>query len=146
MDVDVVRTKGPEVVLPESLSNPAADDDSCLCPKCGTRLRRLARRGLFQRAVCPLFGFYPWECFTCREKRMMRTRGTHSFHRIWDEFWDEPQDAELAAAESASQTEPDAEFGLAELHSREAGFGGPSCAEDSSQGTECSQAAPQDVA
>lgn len=45
------------------------------CPKCGRLLRRLGRKGFFQKGVFPHFGYYPWECFFCRETRMLRARG-----------------------------------------------------------------------
>jgi hypothetical protein len=51
-----------------------SEDPRCVCPKCGGRLHRLARKGFFQSGVYPRFGYYPWECLTCREKRMLRTR------------------------------------------------------------------------
>lgn len=51
-----------------------SEDPRCVCPKCGGRLHRLARKGFFQSGVYPRFGYYPWECLSCREKRMLRTR------------------------------------------------------------------------
>ncbi len=124
-------------MFPDSLATPAADDVSCLCPKCGTRLRRLARRGVFQRTLGPLFGFYPWECFTCREKRLVRIRGRQSFHRIWDDLPDESLEADSSTPDFSSRGEPS--------HT-EPTFAEPNFAEDSLRETECSQAAPQDVA
>lgn len=52
-------------------------------------MRRLARRGFLQRALLPLFGFYPWECFACRTNKMVRARGGRVFHRIWDDSAEE---------------------------------------------------------
>ena len=45
----------------------AAEKASCECPKCGSRLRRLERKGFLQQSVYPKFGYYPWECPVCRE-------------------------------------------------------------------------------
>ena len=70
-------------------------------------MRRLARRGFLQSSLLPLFGFYPWECFACRTKKMVRARGGRTFHRIWDDSWlesfepvDNPSDEELSSAAS----------------------------------------------
>jgi hypothetical protein len=59
-------------------------DPRCICPKCGGRLHRLARRGFFQNGVFPHFGYYPWECFSCRKTKMLRARGRYIFHPIRD--------------------------------------------------------------
>ncbi|HUD56641.1 MAG TPA: hypothetical protein VMR02_15540 [Terracidiphilus sp.] len=48
-------------------------------------MRRLARSGFFQRAILPLLGFYPWECFACRKIRYLRVRGKRVLRRIWDD-------------------------------------------------------------
>jgi hypothetical protein len=59
-------------------------------------MRRLARSGFFQRAILPLFGFYPWECFACRRIRYLRVRGKRVLRRIWDDDLFVPADeAEL---------------------------------------------------
>ena len=112
----------------ESLAASAAEESQCVCANCGSHLRRLARKGFFQNALYPLFGYYPWECFACRTKSMLRVRGKRVFHRIWDEALDEPMDS----------------FG--ELAARMTPGGAPSCEEDSSRETECSQAVPPGAA
>jgi hypothetical protein len=38
-------------------------------------MARIARRGLWQERVLPLFGRYPWQCAICGEERMLRRRG-----------------------------------------------------------------------
>jgi hypothetical protein len=48
-------------------------------------MRRRARTGFLQTKIYPLFGFYPWECFSCRATKMLRSRGKPFFRRIWDE-------------------------------------------------------------
>lgn len=101
----------------------------CICPRCGNQLRRLARKGFLQHAFYPLFGYYPWECFACRTKRLLRLRGRRVFHRIWDEAVDE-LDNRL--------DESDPEAGVPESV--------PSSGGDSSQETGCSQAVPPGVA
>lgn len=54
-----------------------------MCPRCGGRLHRRARKGFLQNGVLPHFGYYPWECFSCSKTRMLRARGrrtaVHSF-------------------------------------------------------------------
>jgi hypothetical protein len=61
-------------------------------------MRRLARSGLFQRAILPLLGYYPWECFACRKIRFLRVRGKRVLRRLWDDDLYIPGDeAELAA-------------------------------------------------
>jgi hypothetical protein len=57
-------------------------DPRCICPKCGGHLYRLARRGFFQNGVFPHFGYYPWECFSCRKTKILRARGRSAFHPI----------------------------------------------------------------
>jgi len=72
-------------MLSESIATSTVEDRKCVCPKCGDTMRRLARRGLLQKGVLPLFGYYPWECFSCRTKKLVRARGGRVFHRIWDD-------------------------------------------------------------
>jgi hypothetical protein len=38
-------------------------------------LRRVHRDGFLRRHVLPLFGFYPWECMSCRRKMLFRADG-----------------------------------------------------------------------
>ena len=73
------------LMLSESIATSAIEDRKLACPKCGDTMRRLARKGLLQKGVLPLFGYYPWECLGCRTKRLVRARGEHRFHRIWDD-------------------------------------------------------------
>jgi pyruvate-formate lyase-activating enzyme len=57
-----------------------------VCPNCqNPEMRRRARTGFLQTKIYPLFGFYPWECFSCRATKMLRSRGKPFFRRIWDE-------------------------------------------------------------
>jgi hypothetical protein len=42
------------------------------CKHCGSKLRRLPRRGSLQQKFYPLFGYYPWECPICRVPVMLR--------------------------------------------------------------------------
>jgi hypothetical protein len=61
-------------------------------------MRRLARSGFFQRAILPLLGYYPWECFACRKIRFLRVRGKRVLRRLWDDDLHIPEDeAELPA-------------------------------------------------
>lgn len=46
------------------------------CPHCRReQLARIARRGFFRQKLCPIFGFYPWECSMCRRQFLLRKRG-----------------------------------------------------------------------
>ena len=38
-------------------------------------LRRLSRLGWIEKAVLPLFGFFPWECELCQRVSHLRLRG-----------------------------------------------------------------------
>jgi hypothetical protein len=67
-------------------------------------MRRLARSGFLQRAILPLFGFYPWECFACRKIRYLRVRGKRVLRRIWDDdLYFPPDEAEPAACEMSAE-------------------------------------------
>jgi hypothetical protein len=55
-------------------------------------MRRLARSGFFQRAILPLLGYYPWECFACRKIRFLRVRGKRVLRRLWDDDLYTPED------------------------------------------------------
>ncbi len=46
------------------------------CPKCGSvSMARAARHGFWQQSFFPKFGFYPWECSSCRIVKLLRNRG-----------------------------------------------------------------------
>jgi hypothetical protein len=46
------------------------------CIWCGSKgLRRVHRTGFLRRRILPLFGFYPWECMSCRRKSLIRDDG-----------------------------------------------------------------------
>jgi len=42
------------------------------CKACGSKLRRIPRKGFLQLKIYPLFGYYPWECPVCRELNLVR--------------------------------------------------------------------------
>jgi hypothetical protein len=47
------------------------------CPHCeDIELRRQGRVGLWQRAILPQLGLYPWECGLCRKIFYLRQRST----------------------------------------------------------------------
>jgi hypothetical protein len=51
------------------------------CRYCsGKELRRVSRRGYFQRVFLPKLGIFPWECVLCRHKYFLRDDG-HKIHR-----------------------------------------------------------------
>lgn len=47
------------------------------CPFCkiGT-LRREAREGFLENKLFPLVGYFPWSCYACRKRKMVRDRGS----------------------------------------------------------------------
>lgn len=112
----------------ESIPTPAVEDDKCVCASCGEHMRRLGRKGFLQTTVFPVFGFYPWECLSCRSKKLVRARGTKAFHRIWDDSW-----IEFAGSAGRSEIAPSDANAPAEAPTYEA---------YSSPETEHSQAAP----
>lgn len=45
------------------------------CPLCGKNgLRRIGREGFIDMVIRPLFGYYPWICYFCREKISIKLR------------------------------------------------------------------------
>lgn len=38
-------------------------------------MRRLPRMGFLQRKIYPIFGYYPWECSSCRGVKLFKYRG-----------------------------------------------------------------------
>jgi hypothetical protein len=42
------------------------------CKVCRRPLRRVARKGIWQVKIFPVFGYYPWECPICRKTVMVR--------------------------------------------------------------------------
>src|SRR5579863_371262 len=115
-------------MLFESIASSSVEGDNCSCAHCGERMRRLGRKGFLQSKLFPVFGFYPWECLACRSKRLMRSRGTRVFHRIWDDSWIES----VEAFDGADSESP----GLESMSE------GPTCEAYSSPEREHSQAAP----
>jgi len=46
-----------------------------VCKHCGGEfLQRVSRRGLLQKHLFPLFGFYPWFCPDCYKVRLYHVR------------------------------------------------------------------------
>jgi hypothetical protein len=39
-------------------------------------LHRVSRKGLLQRVVFPLFGYFPWQCKGCKSVQLMKKRGS----------------------------------------------------------------------
>jgi competence CoiA-like predicted nuclease len=52
------------------------------CKKCGSDLRRLARKGFLQKEIYPRFGYYPWECPVCRGTLMLKKQYQRKKHRV----------------------------------------------------------------
>jgi len=45
------------------------------CPQCGIdMMHRVERRGLWQKRILPLFGYYPWRCNRCGTALMLHKR------------------------------------------------------------------------
>ncbi|HEY3628107.1 MAG TPA: hypothetical protein VGL00_17595, partial [Terracidiphilus sp.] len=48
-----------------------------ICPKCKrSAMRRVGRHGFLEKKIFPLFGFYPWECGSCRIVKLFKNRGS----------------------------------------------------------------------
>ncbi len=48
-----------------------------VCPECRTNgLRRIPRKGFWQKVIAGRFGYFPWECKICRVVTLFRDRGT----------------------------------------------------------------------
>jgi len=46
-----------------------------VCKKCKShRMHRIRREGFLRVKLAPMFGFFPWECFSCRHQQLVRTR------------------------------------------------------------------------
>ena len=86
--------------IPNSASVAGADL-KVTCPKCGElRGSRVKRRGFVQKQIMPFFGYFPWQCGSCRfawnskvrgEKRRRRTgKGPQAFVEPSMGFNDEP--------------------------------------------------------
>jgi hypothetical protein len=39
-------------------------------------MRRVGRHGFLEKKIFPLFGFYPWECGSCRIVKLFKNRGS----------------------------------------------------------------------
>ena len=47
------------------------------CPNCASgTLRREAREGFLEDKVYSWFGYFPWSCYLCRKRTMVRDRGS----------------------------------------------------------------------
>ena len=48
------------------------------CSRCIPALyRRINRATFLERTLLTWFGFFPWECVSCRKKRYFRDQGRH---------------------------------------------------------------------
>ena len=46
------------------------------CPRCCIDyLRRKPRKGILQKVLYPIFGYYPWRCRVCKGSYIIRKRG-----------------------------------------------------------------------
>lgn len=97
-----------KAMLSSTTASVSIEETACACTRCGSALRRLGRKGLLQRFIFPVFGYYPWECFACRRRWLVRTRGQRRFRRLWDDF--EPEcDADAVPASPQVQPLADSE-------------------------------------
>lgn len=61
--------------LPHSASV-SGGDVKVTCPKCGElRGSRIKRRGFVQKQIMPFFGYFPWQCGSCRFTWNSKLRG-----------------------------------------------------------------------
>jgi hypothetical protein len=50
--------------------------DDVLCTKCRYgNLSRTKRVGFLEEYICPYFGYFPWTCYCCKERMMVKSRG-----------------------------------------------------------------------
>jgi hypothetical protein len=72
-------------VLNDSVLNQSEKDEgssakskgALVCPTCGTlTLYRVSRKGFAQRVVFARFGYFPWDCKTCKVVQLLKNRGT----------------------------------------------------------------------
>ena len=46
-----------------------------LCPLCNRHgLQRIERKGFLQNTILPMFGYFPWSCYFCRVRSIIRRR------------------------------------------------------------------------
>jgi len=72
-----------EVITPTSGSEVEDQAEHLLCSACGSdRIKRIARSGLLQKHLYPLFGRYPWKCARCGVTSAIKMR-SRSKRRTW---------------------------------------------------------------
>jgi hypothetical protein len=71
-----VLTAGPGSKAKKYTSSSHKVSSKLACSRChAISLRRVHRKGLWQRLVASRFGYYPWECMICRAVNLFRDRG-----------------------------------------------------------------------
>jgi DNA-directed RNA polymerase subunit RPC12/RpoP len=66
---------GNESHIAEGLIERAEIGPNVFCPNCGfNRPRRVERKGLMQKYIYPMFGFFPWHCRECHHQFLLRKR------------------------------------------------------------------------
>ena len=67
--------EGARGALAEEIVRAGKRRDLVYCPACGgDRVYRVERRGILQKRVYPILGFYPWQCKECGAVVMLRKR------------------------------------------------------------------------
>lgn len=69
--------------LAENVVEMGRSSDLVYCPACGgDRMYRVERKGILQKRVFPIFGFYPWQCKECGAETQLRKRNRRRRKRI----------------------------------------------------------------
>ena len=84
-------TRSKERILSEELPTKPSDTEAKgtsgqaeldTCPQCGSeRIKRIARVGLLNKYIYPMFGRYPWKCVRCGFTSMLKKRTSSRRHR-----------------------------------------------------------------
>ncbi len=68
-----------------------------ICANCkSNRIRRIKREGFLFKSLAPLFGFYPWRCFTCGTVQLLKMRGRPARKHSADKTHEDAQDIQQA--------------------------------------------------
>ncbi len=75
------------------------------CPKCQKGVcTRVKREGWFQTELLPRFGYFPWECSSCRKVSLLKRRGQRK--RKPNDPTEIPSEQEVASTPSQASSGP----------------------------------------
>lgn len=73
--IESAKNLGNSAVPFESQSTKISGAVVLQCSKCSSeRVRRVERKGILERRILKLLGYYPWRCATCRTKFFLKRR------------------------------------------------------------------------